>query len=350
MLLNLSLPESIGVSENIFVDTLNHLGNVYFKMEEYKTAINYYEKALDEASSNKKNSSELIDSLCNVGDLYLRTGDSQNSIIYYQKALQICQNRILINKSIQEGNVLQKLGSAYVVKKDYQKAEERYLEALACFQKSESRGEEASILNCLGCLYIDVRKFNRAIEYCEQSILIYQQTEDFSSKSIVMKNLKTASQYLELAEAETIGSVFERFTEKAIKVIVLAQEESRRLRHNFVGTEQILLGLIGEGTGVAAVALKSNKVNLKIARIEVEKIIGRGSDSVVVEIPFTPKANRLLELSQIEADQLGHSYVGTEHLLLGLIRGGDVIGVQVLKKLGINPERLRNSVLQAIAR
>ena len=109
--------------------------------------------------------------------------------------------------------------------------------------------------------------------------------------------------------------MFERFTEKAIKVIMLAQEEARRLGHNFVGTEQILLGLIGEGTGVAAKVLKSMGVNLKDARVEVEKIIGRGSGFVAVEIPFTPRAKRVLELSLEEARQLGHNYIGTEHLL-----------------------------------
>ena len=117
--------------------------------------------------------------------------------------------------------------------------------------------------------------------------------------------------------------MFERFTEKAIKVIMLAQEEARRLGHNFVGTEQILLGLIGEGTGVAAKVLKSMGVNLKDARVEVEKIIGRGSGFVAVEIPFTPRAKRVLELSLEEARQLGHNYIGTEHLLLGLIREGE---------------------------
>jgi ATP-dependent Clp protease ATP-binding subunit ClpC len=100
-------------------------------------------------------------------------------------------------------------------------------------------------------------------------------------------------------------AMFERFTEKAIKVIMLAQEEARRLGHNFVGTEQILLGLIGEGTGIAAKVLKSMGVNLKEARVEVEKIIGRGSGFVAVEIPFTPRAKRVLELSLEEARQLG---------------------------------------------
>jgi ribulose-5-phosphate 4-epimerase/fuculose-1-phosphate aldolase len=123
--------------------------------------------------------------------------------------------------------------------------------------------------------------------------------------------------------------MFERFTEKAIKVIMLAQEEARRLGHNFVGTEQILLGLIGEGTGVAAKVLKSMGVNLKDARVEVEKIIGRGSGFVAVEIPFTPRAKRVLELSLEEARQLGHNYIGTEHLLLGLIREGEGVAARV---------------------
>jgi ATP-dependent Clp protease ATP-binding subunit ClpC len=100
-------------------------------------------------------------------------------------------------------------------------------------------------------------------------------------------------------------AMFERFTEKAIKVIMLAQEEARRLGHNFVGTEQILLGLIGEGTGIAAKVLKSMGINLKDARVEVEKIIGRGNGFVAVEIPFTPRAKRVLELSLEEARQLG---------------------------------------------
>ena len=125
--------------------------------------------------------------------------------------------------------------------------------------------------------------------------------------------------------------MFERFTEKAIKVIMLAQEEARRLGHNFVGTEQILLGLIGEGTGVAAKVLKSLGVNLKDSRIEVEKIIGRGSGFVAVEIPFTPRAKRVLELSLEEARQLGHNYIGTEHLLLGLIREGEGVAARVLE-------------------
>ncbi len=142
--------------------------------------------------------------------------------------------------------------------------------------------------------------------------------------------------------------MFERFTEKAIKVIMLAQEEARRLGHNFVGTEQILLGLIGEGTGVAAKVLKSMGVNLKDARIEVEKIIGRGSGLVAVEIPFTPRAKRVLELSLEEARQLGHNYIGTEHLLLGLIREGEGVAARVLENLGVDLTKVRTQVIRML--
>ncbi len=142
--------------------------------------------------------------------------------------------------------------------------------------------------------------------------------------------------------------MFERFTEKAIKVIMLAQEEARRLGHNFVGTEQVLLGLIGEGTGVAAKALKSMGVNLKDARAEVEKIIGRGSGFVAVEIPFTPRAKRVLELSWDEARQLGHNYIGTEHLLLGLIREGEGVAARVLENLSVDLNKVRTNVVKML--
>jgi len=142
--------------------------------------------------------------------------------------------------------------------------------------------------------------------------------------------------------------MFERFTEKAIKVIMLAQEEARRLGHNFVGTEQILLGLIGEGTGVAAKVLKTLGVNLKDSRIEVEKIIGRGSGFVAVEIPFTPRAKRVLELSLEEARQLGHNYIGTEHLLLGLIREGEGVAARVLENLNVDLTKVRTQVIRML--
>jgi len=142
--------------------------------------------------------------------------------------------------------------------------------------------------------------------------------------------------------------MFERFTEKAIKVIMLAQEEARRLGHNFVGTEQILLGLVGEGTGIAAKTLKGMGINLKEARAEVEKIIGRGSGFVAVEIPFTPRAKRVLELSWDEARQLGHNYIGTEHLLLGLIREGEGVAAKVLESLGVDLTKLRGNLIRML--
>jgi ATP-dependent Clp protease ATP-binding subunit ClpC len=142
--------------------------------------------------------------------------------------------------------------------------------------------------------------------------------------------------------------MFERFTEKAIKVIMLAQEEARRLGHNFVGTEQILLGLIGEGTGIGPKVLKSMGVNLKDARVEVEKIIGRGSGFVAVEIPFTPRAKRVLELSLEEARQLGHNYIGTEHLLLGLIREGDGVAARVLENLSVDLSKVRSQIIRSL--
>merc|ERR1719454_2586005 len=142
--------------------------------------------------------------------------------------------------------------------------------------------------------------------------------------------------------------MFERFTEKAIKVVMLAQEEARRLGHNFVGTEQILLGLIGESTGIAAKVLKSMGVTLKDARLEVEKIIGRGSGFVAVEIPFTPRAKRVLEMSLEEARQLGHNYIGTEHILLGLVREGEGVSAKVLEQLGLDAAKIRNQVIRMV--
>lgn len=148
--------------------------------------------------------------------------------------------------------------------------------------------------------------------------------------------------------AHATRMMFERFTEKAIKVVMLAQEEARRLGHNFVGTEQILLGLIGESTGIAAKVLKSMGVNLKDARVEVEKIIGRGSGFVAVEIPFTPRAKRVLELSLEEARQLGHNYIGTEHILLGLLREGEGVAARVLETLGAESSKIRTQVIRMV--
>jgi ATP-dependent Clp protease ATP-binding subunit ClpC len=141
--------------------------------------------------------------------------------------------------------------------------------------------------------------------------------------------------------------VFERFTEKAIKVIMLAQEEARRLGHNFVGTEQLLLGLIGEGNGAAAKTLKAVGVNLKDARIEVQKIIGRGSGFVTVEIPFTPRAKRVIEFALAESRKLGTEHIDTQHLLLGLIREGEGVAARVLENLGVALAELRHKTLKS---
>ncbi|MBE9050641.1 ATP-dependent Clp protease ATP-binding subunit [Nostocales cyanobacterium LEGE 11386] len=142
--------------------------------------------------------------------------------------------------------------------------------------------------------------------------------------------------------------MFEHFTSEAIKVIMLAQEEARRLGHNFVGTEQILLGLIGEGTGVAAKVLAELGVTLKEARREVEKIIGRGSGFVPPEIPFTPKVKSLFEQSFREANSLGHNYINTEHLLLGLTEAGEGVAAKVLQNLGVDLKSVRTAVIRRL--
>ncbi|BAZ52249.1 UvrB/UvrC protein [Nostoc sp. NIES-4103] len=142
--------------------------------------------------------------------------------------------------------------------------------------------------------------------------------------------------------------MFEHFTSEAIKVIMLAQEEARRLGHNFVGTEQILLGLIGEGTGVAAKVLTELGVTLKEARREVEKIIGRGSGFVPPEIPFTPKVKSLFEQAFKEAHSLGQNYINTEHLLLGLTEAGEGVAAKVLQNLGVDLKSVRTAVVRRI--
>jgi ATP-dependent Clp protease ATP-binding subunit ClpC len=142
--------------------------------------------------------------------------------------------------------------------------------------------------------------------------------------------------------------MFEHFTSEAIRVIMLAQEEARRLGHNFVGTEQILLGLMGEGTGVAAKVLAELGVTLKESRREVEKIIGRGSGFVPPEIPFTPKVKSLFEQSFREAHGLGHNYINTEHLLLGLTEAGEGVAAKVLQNLGVDLPVIRSAVMSRL--
>ena len=143
--------------------------------------------------------------------------------------------------------------------------------------------------------------------------------------------------------------MFERFTDRARRVVVLAQEEARLLNHNYIGTEHILLGLIHEGEGVAAKALESLSISLEGVREQVQEIIGQGGSSPSGHIPFTPRAKKVLELSLREALQLGHNYIGTEHILLGLIREGEGVAAQVLVKLGADLSRVRQQVIQLLS-
>jgi Clp amino terminal domain, pathogenicity island component len=143
--------------------------------------------------------------------------------------------------------------------------------------------------------------------------------------------------------------MFERFTDRARRVVVLAQEEARMLNHNYVGTEHILLGLIHEGEGVAAKALESLGISLQAVRAQVEEIIGQGQQIPSGHIPFTPRAKKVMELSLREALQLGHDYIGTEHILLGLIREGDGVAAQVLIRLGADLNRVRQQVIALLS-
>jgi ATP-dependent Clp protease ATP-binding subunit ClpA len=142
--------------------------------------------------------------------------------------------------------------------------------------------------------------------------------------------------------------MFERFTDRARRSLFLSQEEARRLNHNYVGTEHLLLGLVSEGQGVAAKALESLGIRLEAVRAQVEEIIGQGQRAPTGHIPFIPRAKKVLELSLREATQLGHNYIGTEHLLLGLIREGEGVAAQVLVKLGADRSRVRQQVIQLL--
>ncbi len=142
--------------------------------------------------------------------------------------------------------------------------------------------------------------------------------------------------------------MFERFTDRARRVVVLAQEEARMLNHNYIGTEHILLGLIHEGQGVAAKAIESVGISLDEVREQVEEMIGRSTSAPTGHIPFTPRAKKVLELALREALELGHNYIGTEHLLLGVMREGEGVGAQVLVKLGADRSRVREQVIQLL--
>src|SRR6476620_38075 len=143
-------------------------------------------------------------------------------------------------------------------------------------------------------------------------------------------------------------SMFERFTDRSRRAIVLAQEEARMLDHNYIGTEHILLGLIRESDGCAARALESLEISLGAVRQQVEEIIGRGQEAPSGHVPFTPRAKKVLALSLRESLQLGHNYIGTEHSLLGLLREGDGVAAQVLVRLGADLNRVRQQVIQLL--
>jgi ATP-dependent Clp protease ATP-binding subunit ClpC len=139
--------------------------------------------------------------------------------------------------------------------------------------------------------------------------------------------------------------VFERFTERARQVVVLAQEEARALKHNHIGTEHILLGLLREEEGLAARVLESLEITVERARAQVQRIVGSGEEATSGQIPFTPRAKKVLELSLNEALSLGHNYIGTEHLLIGLIRENEGVAIRVLIDCGADPEKIRNAVI-----
>ncbi|HEY1127740.1 MAG TPA: Clp protease N-terminal domain-containing protein, partial [Actinomycetota bacterium] len=143
--------------------------------------------------------------------------------------------------------------------------------------------------------------------------------------------------------------MFERFTDRARRVVVLAQEESRMLNHNYIGTEHILLGLVHEGGGVAAEALTGMGIGLEAVREQVEEIIGQGQAAPAGHIPFTPRAKKVLELSLREALQLGHNYIGTEHILLGLVRENEGVAARILLDFDADAEKIRNEIIRMLS-
>jgi ATP-dependent Clp protease ATP-binding subunit ClpC len=151
------------------------------------------------------------------------------------------------------------------------------------------------------------------------------------------------------ADDEMGTAMFERFTDRGRRVVVYAQEEARALDHNYIGTEHILLGLVHEGKGVGAKALESLGIGLETVRQRVEETIGHGQYASTGHIPFTPRAKKVLEQALRESQHLGHHYIGTEHILLGLIRQGDGVAAQVLTELGADLDRAREQVIQLLA-
>lgn len=191
------LVPDVEIARNKLADTLNKLGYVYFKMAEYEAALNYYQDALKEVSSNRKNSKELIDCLSQIGDVYLQLGDAQNSIIYYQDALQVTRNRIIYNKRRQAGILISKLGYAYLNIGNYSEAKQKFLESLSYFIKIEYREGEASTLNYLGIVHFNLGEYHEAIKYYQKALSIYQELEAPVDESTVTKNLKIANEHLD---------------------------------------------------------------------------------------------------------------------------------------------------------
>ena len=185
--------------------------------------------------------------------------------------------------------------------------------------------------------------FDCAIE----TIFLFEPDSQSGSKGDSMLDKLTAKAVQVIAHAQG-NFTSDKWTPQAVQVIQLAQQETRHLGHNFVGTEQVLLGLIAKESGIAAKVLKSAGVTLEKARVEVEKIIGRGSSFLEIQIPFTPRMKRVFELSLEQAERLGHNYIDTEHLLLGLLLEGKGVAVRVLKILGIDINNLRQTVLEEI--
>jgi ATP-dependent Clp protease ATP-binding subunit ClpA len=146
----------------------------------------------------------------------------------------------------------------------------------------------------------------------------------------------------------TVGSVFERFTERARQVVVLAQDEARRLRHNYIGTEHILLGLLREEEGIAARVLESLDMTVEEVRAQVAGIVGQGDEPTTGQIPFTPRAKKVLELSLSEALNLGHNYIGTEHILLGLVRENQGVGARVLLDFNADAAKVRDEIVRML--
>src|SRR5580700_2548666 len=177
---------------------------------------------------------------------------------------------------------------------------------------------------------------------------LLRRVDSLCSRSNSIRPVVVTSDRARMRVRRTARTMFERFTDRARRAVVEAQEEARTLSHNYLGTEHILLGFIREGEGTGAKALESLGISLDTVRQQVQEIIGQGQHAPSGHIPFTPQAKKVLELSLSESKALGHHYIGTEHILLGLIREGDGVAAQVLVKLGADRIRVRQQVIQLL--